>query len=519
MNDGTIADIHIGARRVGLNAPCFIIAEAGSNHDGRIEQAYTLIDLAAEAGADAVKFQIFRASALYPPTAGKSDYLGDERNIFDIIKAMEMPLDWLPLLSQRCKDKKIAFMASAFDEASVDVLDPYVDAFKVASYEMTHTPLLQHTARKGKPIVFSTGTATLVEVGEAIEAVRAAGNPSMIVLQCTAAYPAPLESIDAMSLVTMREIFGVPTGLSDHSRDAIVAPMTAVALGATVIEKHYTLSNRLPGPDHPFALEPHELVEMVRRIRDVEKARGKGEKQVHGVEEELRAFARRTVFTTRAVAAGEPISPENTAVLRAGKLAHGLPPRDYPDAMGRPFANPLPAWATVKPTDVAAKGDVEGGEVVSLRLAEERDAGRVWVWNNEPKSRQASVRSLPIPWSDHARWYRARLVEADTSFWIAETAADGAIGSVRIERRGDEDQISLALTPGARGRGLGARVITQAVAARRARSGSRPIVALVKPENAASGRAFVRAGFVPEGQREVFGIRMDVYVSRSGTVA
>jgi RimJ/RimL family protein N-acetyltransferase len=355
-----------------------------------------------------------------------------------------------------------------------------------------------------------------VEVGEAIEAVRATGNLSMIVLQCTAAYPAPLESIDAMSLVTMREIFGVPTGLSDHSRDAIVAPMTAVALGATVIEKHYTLSNRLPGPDHPFALEPHELVEMVRRIRDVEKARGKGEKQVHGVEEELRAFARRTVFTTRAVAAGEPMSRENTAVLRAGKLAHGLPPRDYPDAMGQPFANPLPAWATVKPTDVAAKSDVGGGDAVSLRLAEERDAGRVWVWNNEPKSRQASVRSLPIPWSEHARWYRARLVEADTSFWIAETAADGAIGSVRIERRGDEDQISLALTPGARGRGLGARVIAQAVAARRARPGSLPIVALVKPENAASGRAFVRAGFVPEGQREVFGIQMDRYVVRFG---
>ncbi|UQA58061.1 GNAT family N-acetyltransferase [Polyangium aurulentum] len=517
MIESTTPEIRIGDRRVGQGAPCFVIAEAGSNHNGSLEQAYRLIDLAAEAGADAVKFQIFRAAALYPPTAGKSDYLGDERNIFDIIRAMEMPPEWLPKLAEHARRAKIAFMASAFDEASVDMLDPFVDAFKVASYEMTHTPLLQHTARKGKPLVFSTGTATLSEVGEAIEAVRATGNEAMIVLQCTAAYPAPLESIDALSMVTMRELFGVPTGLSDHSRDPIAAPMTAVALGAAVIEKHYTLSNRLPGPDHPFALEPHELFEMIRRIREVERTLGTGRKEVHAVEEELRGFARRTVFTSRPIRAGEALSPENTVILRAGKLSHGMPPRDYPAAIGRAFKRSLDAYQPVRAEDLEAPSAEAPPQAISLRPARADDAGRIWVWNNEPSVRRASLRTASIPWADHRAWYAARLQDGATAFWIVQTPEDGAIGSVRIQPSGEEDTISIALAPGARGRGVGTRAIAEAVARRLAAGGARPIVALIRPDNEASARAFARAGFVAEGRREAEGVTVDAYVLRSAT--
>jgi N,N'-diacetyllegionaminate synthase len=513
MNEGHSSFL-IGQRRVGFGAPCFVIAEAGSNHDGKLEQAYRLIDLAAEAGADAVKFQIFKASALYPPTAGKSDYLGDQRSIFDIIRAMEMPPDWLPLLSARSKERGIAFMASAFDEASVDLLATHVDAFKVASYEMTHAPLLQYTARKGKPIIFSTGTASLVEVSEAIETVRAAGNESMVVLQCTAAYPTPLENVDARSLVTIREVFGVPTGLSDHSRDPIVAPMTATALGATVIEKHYTLSNRLPGPDHPFAIEPNELIEMVRRIREVERALGMGEKKPSHVEAELRTFARRTVFTTTAVAAGDVVSHENTSVLRAGKQAHGLPPRDYPAALGRKFLRALDAYATVTAADVEL-GACESP--VTLRIADESDMGRVWVWNNEPDARAASIQSARIPWVEHQRWFVAKLRDPDTTFWIVCSPQWGAIGSVRVERHGHEDVISLALTPGARGRGIGSAVIADAMERRRRAGIERPVVAFVKLDHVASARAFVRAGFVLNERRNIDGVSVDVYVHRSNS--
>ncbi|MDI3286253.1 GNAT family N-acetyltransferase [Polyangium sp. 15x6] len=505
MMERSIPSILIGQRRVGLDEGCYVIAEAGSNHNGSLEQAYRLIDVAVEAGADAVKFQIFRASALYPPSAGKSDYLGDERNIFDIIKSMEMPPEWLPKLAAYAREKGIGFMASAFDEASTDMLDPYVDAYKCASYEMTHTPLLRHMASKGKPIVFSTGTASLVEVGEAIEAVRAAGNDQMIVLQCTAAYPAPLESINARALVTMREVFGVLTGLSDHSRDAVAAPVTSVALGAVVIEKHYTLSNRLPGPDHAFALEPHELTEMIRRIREVERTLGTGRKEVHAVEEELRAFARRTVFSSRRIEPGEPLSTSNTIVLRAGKHRHGMSPRQGIEALGRKVTRVLEPYEPVSLEDLAPV-PAPAAPTVVLRKAERRDEGRVWVYNDEPGARRVSLSKDPIPWEAHKAWFAARLADPKASLFIVECESE-AVGTVRIERRGEEDQISIALTPSARGRGIGVAAIVEA-----ARRHEGELVALVRPDNTASARAFERAGFVQVGSRDVQGTTVSVFV-------
>ncbi len=508
MTARSIPSFLIGQRRVGLDEGCYVIAEAGSNHNGSLEQAYRLIDVAVEAGADAVKFQIFRASALYPPTAGKSDYLGDERNIFDIIKSMEMPPAWLPKLAEYAREKGIGFMASAFDEASTDLLDPYVDAYKCASYEMTHTPLLRHMASKGKPIVFSTGTASLVEVGEAIETVRAAGNEQMIVLQCTAAYPAPLESINARAIVTMREVFGVLTGLSDHSRDAVAAPVSAVALGAVVIEKHYTLSSRLPGPDHAFALEPHELTEMIGRIREVERTLGTGRKEVHAVEEELRAFARRTVFASRRIEPGEPLSPSNTTILRAGKHKHGMSPREGTEAFGRAVVRAIEPYEPVNLADLAPK---RVAPVVTLRKAERRDEGRVWVYNDEPSVRRVSLSRDSIPWEAHKEWFAERLADPTTSLFIVECGGE-SVGTVRIERRGEEDQISIALTPSARGRGIGVAAIAEA-----ARQHAGWLVALVRPDNTESARAFERAGFSRMGSRDVQGTTVDVFAARPPT--
>jgi len=516
----SIPSILIGTREVGLDRGCFVIAEAGSNHNGSLEQACRLIDVAAEAQVDAVKFQIFRASALYPPSAGKGEPRGDERDSSDIIRAMEVPPEWLPKLAEYARTCGIGFMASAYDEASTDLLDPYVDAYKCASHETTHTPLLRHMARKGKPIVFSTGTASLVEVSEAIEVVRAAGNDQMIVLQCTAAYPAPLESVNARSLVTMREVFGVLTGLSDHSRDAIVAPMTAVALGAVVIEKHYTLSNRLPGPDHAFALEPGELAEMVRRIREVERACGTGRKDVHEVEEELRASARRTVFASRKIEAGEPLSPSNTTILRAGKRGHGMSPRVWSESLGRTLARSIEPYEPVSLDDLAPLPAGMSGSV-SLRAATPDDEGRVWVYNDDPSARRAALHTAPIPWASHRTWYASRLADPGTSIWIVESGGE-PVGTVRIEARGEEDDFSIALSPGARGRGIGTAAVR--LAAQRhgeARPGKR-LVALIRPDNDASVRAFERAGFSQAGTREVDGVSILVFTlesSRASQVA
>lgn len=327
-----------------LPAPrCYVIAEAGSNHDGKLDQALSLIDVAAQAGADAVKFQVFRARRLYARGAGASDYLGDARSIYEIIADLEMPPDWLPRLAAHAGERGIDFLASAFDEESIDLVDPWVAAHKCASYEMTHHPLLAHMASKGKPLLLSTGAARLDEVGEAVDVVRAVRNAPLVLLQCTARYPTPLEDLNLRAMRAMGEAFRAPVGLSDHSRHPTIGPTAAVALGACVVEKHYTLSNDLPGPDHRFALEPHELAAMVTAIRATEEALGQSVKSPAAVEDELRRFARRSIYTLRAIRRGEALSADNIAVLRCGKLDAGLSPAVYPSLLGRIAARDLAA--------------------------------------------------------------------------------------------------------------------------------------------------------------------------------
>jgi N-acetylneuraminate synthase len=344
--------VRIGERWVGDGEPAYIIAEAGSNHNGSFEQALRLIDAAADARADAVKFQQFKAAKLYPRSAGASDYLNTPRSIYEIVRDMETPDDWVPELAGHCRRRGVAFLSSPFDEESADLLDPWVPAFKVASYELTHAPLLRHIARKGKPMIVSTGAAVLDEVLRSVEIIRAEGNEQIVLLQCTAKYPTPLDAVNARALVSLRDATGLPTGLSDHSRDPVLAPVVAVALGACVIEKHFTLSNLLPGPDHAFAVEPVELRTLVQRVRDAEQALGHGRKETLPEEEELRAFARRSIFAARDIRPGEPLTRENVAVLRCGKLGFGLPPEALESVMGRTTARAIGAEALIRLEDL-----------------------------------------------------------------------------------------------------------------------------------------------------------------------
>ena len=345
--------ISIFGKTVGNGSPCYIIAEAGSNHNGDLNTALRLIDAAADAKADAVKFQTFEANRLYPKSAGKSDYLKDETPIFDIIQSMEMPTEWLPCLRDHAHDRGLAFISSPFHEEAVALLDQFVDAFKIASYELTHDPLLREVAARDKPLVLSTGASTLDEVKRAVDVLRDAGRKQLVLLQCTASYPTPPEAANVSALITLREATVMPTGLSDHTRDPVVAPAAAVALGACVIEKHFTLSNRLPGPDHAFAIEPNELVRLVKRVRATEAVLGDGKKQVQAVEGELRDFARRSLITTRDIQAGQPFSRGNVDVLRRGKLAEGLAPSELERVLGSRAARDLPAETSLKEADLA----------------------------------------------------------------------------------------------------------------------------------------------------------------------
>ncbi|MES1255567.1 MAG: N-acetylneuraminate synthase family protein [Acidobacteriota bacterium] len=344
--------MRIGARHVGAGERCYVIAEAGSNHNGKLALALDLIDAAGDAGADAVKFQMFRAERLYPRTAGVSSYLNDPEPIYDIIARMEMPDEWLPALASRCAERRIEFLASVFDEESADRLDPYVAAHKIASYEMTHLPLVRHIARKQKPVVMSTGTATMTEVTTAVAAFTETGNPGLVLMQCTAAYPAPIDTLHTRAIETLRTAFDVPVGLSDHSRNPIVGPLAALACGAAVVEKHFTLSNDMPGPDHRFALEPDELSEMVRTIRAVESAMGRPQKEVGAVEQELRAFARRSIFARVDIVAGHTLSADDLVVLRCGQHEAGFEPDQLTTLIGRRVVRAVKAASVLRATDV-----------------------------------------------------------------------------------------------------------------------------------------------------------------------
>jgi N-acetylneuraminate synthase len=314
----------------------YVIAEAGSNwrvgssaRDMRM--AKTLIDVAKEAGADAVKFQTFRPEALYVANAGSSDYLseaGIDQSMGALFADISMPPDMLPVLSQHARAVDIDFMSTAFSPADFELVDPLVSVHKIASYEISHVRLIELAARSGKPTVMSTGAATLEDIDWAVAHYRRFGGRDLCLMQCTAKYPAPLEALNLATIPELQRMFGVPVGLSDHSRDPLVAPLAATALGARAIEKHFTLDNRLPGPDHAFAVTAEELGRLVAAVRNASTARGSGVKAVHSAEEELAAFAQRGVQAIRPIAVGDVLVEDgNVAILRPGKQRKGVHPR------------------------------------------------------------------------------------------------------------------------------------------------------------------------------------------------
>lgn len=321
-----------------------VIAEAGSNwrmgtpaRDNAM--ARTLIDVAVEAGADAVKFQTYRPETVYVRTAGSSEYLseaGIKEDIGDIFADLAMPYEMVGDLAAYSRDRGIAFMSTPFSPEDFAAIDPHVEAHKVASYEISHPGLLRLAGATGKPLVLSTGASTEADIAWAVDTYRSAGGTDLCLLQCTAKYPAPIDGMNLRTIPWLKARFGVAAGLSDHSRHPLHAPLAAVAQGATVIEKHYTIDNRLPGPDHAFALTPDELKTMVHGIRDAERSLGDGVKTVHSSEKELASYARRGVQATRPIAKGETLKEgDNLAVLRPGQQPLGVHPRNLDQIEGR----------------------------------------------------------------------------------------------------------------------------------------------------------------------------------------
>lgn len=316
--------------------PPYLIAEAGVNHNGSLDMALRLVDTAKAAGADAIKFQTFIAEALISTEAPQATYqqqnTGSDERQLDMVKKLELGFDQFRQIKAYCDQIGITFLSTPFDEASADFLASLdVAAFKIPSGEVTNHPFLQHIARKGKPLFFSTGMSYLSEVDEALRVIYATGNQQITLLHCVSNYPAAAEDINLKAMHTLRTAFNLPVGYSDHT-DGIEIALAAAALGACVIEKHFTLDRTLPGPDHRASLEPHELAEMVRCIRRIEAAIGDGIKRPMSSEANTALVARRSMYAACFIAAGSMIAPH---MLTAKRPATGLPPTLQPLIVGR----------------------------------------------------------------------------------------------------------------------------------------------------------------------------------------
>lgn len=340
-----------GRFRIG-EGRCFVIAEAGVNHNGDVGLAKELVNAAALAGADAVKFQTWRTEKIVAAGAPLAEYqaAGPETDQFALLKKLELGDDAFLEVAAHAAEQGILFLSTPDDEDSADFLDELgVPLFKIGSGEVTNVPYLRHIGAKGKPVILSTGMATLAEVERAVEALEEARVPSLALLQCVSSYPSDPRESNLRAMATLRAAFGYPVGFSDHTMGSEVA-LAAVALGACILEKHLTLSVDLEGPDHRASLDPEDLRRLVSAVRIVEAALGDGRKRPTAEEAETKLVVRRRVLAERDLAAGAQLTEGDLVLRRAGAGAFA---EELPVLLGRTLIRDVEAGRPITPDDVA----------------------------------------------------------------------------------------------------------------------------------------------------------------------
>jgi pseudaminic acid synthase len=327
--------IEIQNRRIGTGHAVYIIAELSANHNQKYSEAVKLIEAAKSAGADAVKLQTYTPDTM-TIKCDKAEFLikggtlWDGKTLYDLYSEAYMPWDWQSKLKKVADDLQITLFSTPFDTTSVDFLQEInIPAYKIASFEIVDIPLIEYVASKHKPIIISTGMATLDEINECVQAALRAGASQVALLKCTSAYPSSPEEMDLQTIPSMSKRFGIPIGLSDHTL-GIAVPVAAVVLGACIVEKHFTLSRGIYGPDSTFSLEPNEFKSMVDAIRTAEKALGEVSYQVSNQEAKSRVF-RRSLFVVKDIKKGDVFNKENVRSIRPG---YGLHPRYYVEVLG-----------------------------------------------------------------------------------------------------------------------------------------------------------------------------------------
>lgn len=332
----------IGGRQIGPGQPTYIIAEMSANHRQDLEHALRIVRAAKDAGVDAIKIQTYRPDTITLDADNehfriRGGGIGEGRTLFDLYGEAFTPWEWQSALQRAAADLGLDFFSTPFDHSAVDFLEGLnVPVYKIASFELVDIPLLKRVAATGKPVIMSTGMASLDEITEAVTALTTHGAAGVALLKCTSAYPAKPESMNLRTIPDMAERFGVPVGLSDHTL-GLEVPIAAVALGACIIEKHLTWSRTDPGPDSKFSLEPAEFAALVRAVRTTERALGGISYTLTPDEHATRAF-RRSLFVTRDVRAGEALSADAVRSVRPGA---GLHPRHLDDVVGRVAARDL----------------------------------------------------------------------------------------------------------------------------------------------------------------------------------
>jgi len=327
--------IEVKNKLIGADNPCFIIAEAGVNHNGKLELAKKLVDAAKEAGADAVKFQTFKSEKIVTPEAEQAKYqienIGKKESQLEMLKRLELFYSDFEKLKKYCDKKGIIFLSTPHScTKDVDLVAKLCPAIKVGSGDLTNLPLLKYVAKKKLPIILSTGMATLKEVREAVEMILPI-NKKLILLHCTTNYPTALKEVNLKAMLTMKKEFNLPVGYSDHTL-GILVPIMAVTMGASIIEKHFTLDKNLPGPDHKASLSPEELKEMIRNIRNTEIILGSGAKKPTKSEEKIKKVTRKSIVAKVNIPVGSKIIRKMLAIKRPGT---GVEPKNLDRIIGK----------------------------------------------------------------------------------------------------------------------------------------------------------------------------------------
>lgn len=485
------ASFRFGEREVGGDAPCLIIAELSANHGGSLDVALRTVEAAKKAGADAIKLQTYTPDTLtlkcsepHFVVKTKNEWAG--RTLHDLYAEAMTPWEWHAPLKAAAEAEGLLWLSTPFDATAVSFLQSLgAEAYKVASFELIDLPLVERVARAGKPMILSTGMASLGEIEAALATCRQAGNDALAVLRCVSAYPADPASMDLRSIEILSRL-GVVVGLSDHTRDAAAA-ITSVALGGKIIEKHFIVDRKVGGPDAFFSLEPDEFRAMVDAVRTTEAALGRPRFGPSAEEKGSVAF-RRSLFVARDVQPGQILTCDD---VRSVRPSHGLPAKHLPEVLGRPATRALRLG---EPLAWEAVGVRALERELSLRPATLADKERLLVWRNDALTREMSISTKPVSPEGHAAWLEASLASKTRTLLVGEVGGE-AVGTIRLDARSDRStEVSITVAPEARGRGLATRLLLAAEEHAK-RAGVLHLTARIRADNARSLAAFRRAGY------------------------